>query len=39
MGLILSAPDVDAGAYTVRLTALDAAGHQAVRTVDVRLEN
>jgi hypothetical protein len=39
MALILSAPDVDAGAYTVRLTALDAAGHQAVRTVDVRLEN
>jgi hypothetical protein len=39
MGLILSAPDVDAGSYTVRLTALDAAGHQAVRTIEIRLEN
>jgi VWFA-related protein len=39
MGLILSAPEVEAGAYTVRLTALDAMGHEAVRTIEVRLEN
>ncbi len=39
VGLIVSAPDVDAGAYTVKLTAMDGAGHQTVRTIEIRLEN
>ena len=39
MGLILSAPDLDAGAYQLRITALDDAGHQFARTTDIVLEN
>ena len=39
MGLILSAPDLDAGAYQLRITALDDAGHQFARTTDILLEN
>jgi len=39
VGLILNAPEVAAGTYTLRITAMDAANRQAVRTVDVVLEN
>jgi VWFA-related protein len=39
MGLILAAPDLDAGAYQLRITAMDEAGHQFARTTDILLEN
>jgi hypothetical protein len=39
MGLILDLHDVDAGAWKLRLTALDDNQHQAARTIDLQLEN
>jgi VWFA-related protein len=39
MGLIVTAPELDAGPYKLRLTALDDKQHQAVRTLDIQLEN
>lgn len=39
MGLVLTAPDLDAGPYKLRVTALDAAGHEFSRVADIQLEN
>ena len=39
MGLIVSAPDLDAGAYKLRLTAVDGTGHEFARQTDIQLEN
>lgn len=39
MGLVITAPELEAGAYKLRLSALDATGRQAVRIVDILLEN
>jgi len=39
MGLIVTAPELEAGPYKLRLTALDDKKHQATRTIDVQLEN
>jgi VWFA-related protein len=39
MGLIVTAPELEPGSYKLRLTALDDNKHQAVRTIDIQLEN
>jgi len=39
LGLIVSAPDLAAGAYKLRLTAVDATGHEFARMADFQLEN
>ena len=39
MGLVVSAPELEPGVYKLRVTALDATGHQATRTIDIQLEN
>jgi hypothetical protein len=39
IGLIVTAPDLEPGPYKLRLTALDDKQHQAVRTIDIQLEN
>ena len=39
MGLKLSAPDVDAGPYTLRITGVDATGKEYARTIAIVLEN
>lgn len=39
MGLVITAPELEAGDYKLRLSALDATGRQAVRIVDIHLEN
>jgi VWFA-related protein len=39
LGLVLNVPDMDAGSYKLRVTALDATGHQSERTADIQLEN
>jgi hypothetical protein len=39
LGLIVSAPELEAGAYKLRLTAMDGAGHEFTRSADFQLEN
>jgi VWFA-related protein len=38
-GLVINAQDVEPGAYKLRVTAVDATGHESVRTTDLNLEN
>ena len=38
-GLVLNAQDVEPGPYKLRVTAVDATGHESVRTTDIVLEN
>jgi VWFA-related protein len=38
IGLVLTAPELEAGAYKLRVTALDAKGHAAVRVTGIRLQ-
>ena len=39
MGLVLNVADLEAGPYRLRVTAVDATGHQFARTADIQLEN
>ena len=39
VGLVMSAPEMEAGAYKLRITGVDATGHEFARTADIQLEN
>jgi VWFA-related protein len=39
VGLVVSAPEVEAGLYRLRVTAVDSAGHQVARSTAIQLEN
>ena len=38
-GLVLTEPELPAGPYSLRITALDSLGKEAVRSIPVQLEN